>query len=456
MELELFDFIEKTISEFDMNRGSYSYVEGVLKNLYGRMMQEKKETVVSINTRVKASDSLKEKLIRNKFYLHCKNAEDAIEHLTDLVGITIQCRFIRNETELYQYLFQFFKPCTSGYNECLLDPNLFLYLHMSQPQLQRNGFTIFRIDGYYLFNGKKINYELQIKSMVHSFWSEIEHEVVYKNPDFVSYDRFLKELLATVRDNLDVVDRQLETIYDQIADESRAKQIGMDSKGFKVLAASSINELMNQKMIESVGFTTDFKKCSSILAQYVYIIDFLNGDNNQARMVDYLEHLNLLSVSEMDFKNTIRLEHDFKSDDPFCQIIGSYWQSVMNVDFEWHAFFVMLFAIQPSSSSEDFSEFISVIKKLLIQPSWFESTFSRYSKKDQKETQSYFERALAEALIQYGKIEMIHEDRLVKIMDIFRRTIESVQTEYTSYALLRKRIDDLGETMTHEILRVFH
>ena len=63
-------------------------------------------------------------------------------------------------------------------NACFID--LCLNLAMPQPQLQRNGFTIYRIDGYYLFNGRKVNFELQIKSMVHSFWSEIEHQVVYK------------------------------------------------------------------------------------------------------------------------------------------------------------------------------------------------------------------------------------------------------------------------------------
>ena len=56
------------------------------------------------------------------------------------------------------------------------------------------------------------------------------------------------------RDNLDVVDRQLEIMYDEISHQTRQTQIGMDEVGFKQFVARSINELVNRKMRESVGF----------------------------------------------------------------------------------------------------------------------------------------------------------------------------------------------------------
>jgi ppGpp synthetase/RelA/SpoT-type nucleotidyltranferase len=83
-----------------------------------------------------------------------------------------------------------------------------------------------------MFNSERINFELQIKSLVHRFWSEIEHEVVYKNPDFVVYDKFMKNMLGAVRDNLDVVDRQLEIMYNEISNESRHAAIGMNQESF--------------------------------------------------------------------------------------------------------------------------------------------------------------------------------------------------------------------------------
>jgi len=70
------------------------------------------------------------------------------------------------------------------------------------------------------------------------------------NPDFILYDQFNKDMLGAIRDNLDVVDRQLEIMYDEISHQTRQTQIGMDEVGFKQFVARSINELVNRKMRE--------------------------------------------------------------------------------------------------------------------------------------------------------------------------------------------------------------
>ena len=43
------------------------------------------------------------------------------------------------------------------YNE--INPNFFLDCASRQPQIQKNGFAIYRIDGYYLKDGQKVNVE---------------------------------------------------------------------------------------------------------------------------------------------------------------------------------------------------------------------------------------------------------------------------------------------------------
>ena len=84
-------------------------------------------------------------------------------------------------------------------------------------------------------------------------------------------------------------------------------------------------------------------------------------ENAKVKMVDYLEHLNLLFESDLDFKAPIFLEDEFVPKDKFSEILGNYWISRMNIDFEWHVFFVMLFAIEPDSATNDFVNFISII-----------------------------------------------------------------------------------------------
>jgi Uncharacterized protein conserved in bacteria len=455
MELELFSFIEDTLKYYELKKPSFAYAEGQLKQVFEDMQEENHESLLGIKTRVKSSDSLREKLIRNRFYLNCKDPEDAINNLSDLIGITIECRFIRNEVEVYHSLFKHFEDDGKLFDACKENPNVFLNLHMAQPQTQRNGFTIYRIDGYYMFNGEKINFELQIKSLVHSFWSEIEHEVVYKNPDFVMYDSFNKNMLGAIRDNLDVVDRQLEIMYNEISYQSQQAQIGMDEKGFKSFVARSINELMNRKMKESVGFATDFKQCSAILAQYIYVKDFLNGTHNPERMIDYLQLLNYLTDSRIEFKEEIYLEHTYVSQDSFSNILGAYWQQQLNKNFQWHIFFCMLFTIQPGNNIEDFEDFIDVIHLLLIQPSWYASLFKAYPEKEADTVRSELAGTLAQALVSVDKIDIIHEEKVLAVMESFRTFAEMVERDYPEYKDYQKYQKSILSELTHRITVIF-
>ncbi len=455
MQLELFQFIEDTLNLFELKMPSYEYAEGQLEKTFSEIYADKTEAALSFHSRIKSSASLREKLIRNEFYLNCHSGEEALDHLSDLIGITVQCRFIRNEAELYQYLFSYFTDQGEDYLQCVRNENIYLNLRTAQPQTQRNGFTIYRIDGYYLFNNSRINFELQIKSLVHAFWNEIEHEVVYKNPDFVMYDAFNKNMLAAIRDNLDVVDRQLEIMYKEISYQSQQAQIGMDEKGFKSFVASSINELVNRKMKESLGFATDFKQCSAILAQYIYIREFINGSHNAEKMIDYLETLNYLSSSEIDFKEEIQFESPYESDDPFCSVFGKYLESRINTDFKWHVFFCMLFTIQPGNNLEDFTDFINVIRLLLVQPGWYEERFVSYQDKG-SDVRNELLHSLAEELVNIGGIRIIHEEKVYELMQMFRTFCLETEKQYPSYEDYEKERDAILASLSDKISIVFH
>ena len=84
----------------------------------------------------------------------------------------------------------------------------------------KNGFSIYRIDGFYEKDNQKINFELQIKALVHAFWGEIEHKLVYKNTNYYVYDSFMKDLLASINAQLTITDRQLSIVYQQMQELS--------------------------------------------------------------------------------------------------------------------------------------------------------------------------------------------------------------------------------------------
>ncbi|MBR2812720.1 MAG: RelA/spoT family protein, partial [Solobacterium sp.] len=110
MKLELFDFIDQTVTLFKANTRIYQYAVIHLEQLFTDIFATAGDNFVSLHSRVKSPVSLKEKLIRNRFYLMYQNPREAIEHLSDLIGITVGCRFISNEKQMYDLLHVFFEP----------------------------------------------------------------------------------------------------------------------------------------------------------------------------------------------------------------------------------------------------------------------------------------------------------------------------------------------------------
>lgn len=453
MELDLFRFIDEAIRIYDLRHASFVYAEGILKQHFSTLPGIPEGDVVAVFSRVKSRDSLREKLLRNKFYLSSETPEDAISSLSDLVGITIECRFIRNEAEIYHLLFKdFSEPNEDGKAISLTDPNIILNLGMPQPQLQRNGFAIYRLDGKYRFNDRYIGFELQIKSLVHRFWSEIEHEVVYKNQEMVRNARFMRKMLGSIRDSLDVVDHQLETVYTEMMLESREAEIGMDERTFKTMLSSSLNELFIRKMKESVGFSTSFKNDSAILSQYIYIADFLMKERTETRMVEFLEALNDLQNRPIDLKDQLVVTGDEESDDPFVKTLSDYFLSVLNVDFEWHAFFTILCELQSGNVKSDILRFTSVLGSLLVQPKWFSERFSSLSENEAETVRSFFKSALAEGMVRSDSIHMIHEQYLLDLMNYFWNTVANTERQINTFDNFKSVQESIREKMIHDIV----
>ena len=58
-------------------------------------------------------------------------------------------------------------------------------------------------------------------------------------------------------------------------------------------------------------------------------------------------------------------------------------------------------------------------------------------------------------MVEQGTIEIIHEDSLLKIASIFRRTIEKAEAEYSSYEMLEQAVSDEQLGLKHQIAMLF-
>lgn len=161
--------------------------------------------VFSVQSRIKDADTFEEKLFR-KNYIHDWDVTDDKEEnkqlikrsLTDLVGIRINCFFAHHELRLYNAL----QARQEELTDCVLN--------FDENTEMANGHPIYKFSGIYK---DQYRFEVQIKSIVHNVWGEVEHKTVYKNPTFDGYIDKKREIVEALYEVLLASDKELFSVF---------------------------------------------------------------------------------------------------------------------------------------------------------------------------------------------------------------------------------------------------
>lgn len=362
MELQIFSFIEGVTEYLQSLNRELEMASNDIEEYFEEVLFNDQEPL-NINSRVKSVSSLKEKILRNNYYKKYESPEELISNLSDLIGIRIECRFIEDEKGVYERLKEHFNKIHSdGYYYNALNKNLRLELKSKQPQKQKNGFEIFRIDGVYEYNNKIINFELQIKSLVNIFWGEIEHKIIYKNNNYNMRDRFFKDIMVSIKKNLSMIDNQLLIIYNQFK-ESNAINPTARMLQLETILSKIIYDIFSTRMKNSIGFIVDFRKSCDTIMKYIFRSNNAeNLDDYNSTLVKTLSRLNDIAKNKIDFNSEIKFERDIFLEDEFSYIMGNEILKSINSDFQWNLFFRILFEIELGNNAEDFETFIQFLR----------------------------------------------------------------------------------------------
>ena len=348
----------------------------------------------------------------------------------------VECRFLDEEAALFDVLRRF----VSARDESELSyapayPHIRLDMRGTQPQRQMNGLPIYRIDGWYTDeDGLTARFELQIKALVHVFWAEVEHEIIYKNNAYLLMDSFMKEMLNSTYDHLRLVDSQLHMIYENVQVQSEGTQQQIREGTLEVVLAKGISDMFFKKMQRSLGFTINFKPSCDVLSRY--ILRRAREGMNDLNIVTMLFHrVAYIGSLPLDFESPLRLERSFSSDIRFCDVLGRYFESRINVDYNWNTFFRMLFVLEPGNNMDDMEAFIRMLYERFASEDIFAPLYGMWPV---KEIQDYRERLLgmlAESMAAEDDISIIYEDSLKRREAQLAEVIEQARRSMGSQPL---------------------
>ncbi len=176
-------------------------------------LSENQKIYENIESRIKGEDSFKEKIYR-KDYIEkwdvSQNKQDNQNlialHLPDLLGFRINCFFWQDEEKIY-YLLQDY------YQEGKLDG---FKLNFNENCKQKNGHIINKVSGIYK---EHYCFEIQIKSIMHNIWGEVEHKTVYKSREYDADIDSKKAITEEVFNILQASDKQLISLFSRKNDK---------------------------------------------------------------------------------------------------------------------------------------------------------------------------------------------------------------------------------------------
>lgn len=382
--IDIFDYIERACAVLDENASGFAHAADrlteYLQNTFGDI-----DATVGVTSRIKTRDSLKEKILRNHLYKE-HEAEKLVFEMHDIIGVRIECRFFKDEEYLYKKILEIFD---TKLDEGLYAPSgkkaIRLKLDAPQPEKQKNGFNIYRIDGSVIYAGECYNFELQIKSLVNSFWSEIEHKLIYKNIRYSQSDNLMKELLNSIHESLTGVDHQLNLIFDRFAGNSVDNQ----QTQLENMLVLGLNEIYTAIVRSSTGISVSIAEYSEAIVKYLltcssYIkaasgaplrsvvkraltgeapSDDSDGEIGYAGvLISLMEWLRNVDYGSIAIGEKIELAPVKTENDDVARV----FLRCMNDDFYLNTFFHIFFSLERGTDEEDFVDYINYYSNRIL------------------------------------------------------------------------------------------
>lgn len=436
MNIKEFDYLEIALNELKDNNETLIKASMDLEKSFFNILDESYCEFSNISCRVKSIESLREKILRNHYYKRYPNANELIYKLSDLIGIRIECRFGDDEKKIYRFLKKYFnKKSDNDFFFSDSSNNIFLKLSGKQPQKQKNGFTIYRIDGKFTYNNLIIPFELQIKSLTNMFWSEIEHQIIYKNSNYVIEDKFLKDIMNSIKNNLTMIDNQLLTVLNHV-EAKKSKTNASNKRNLQEIVSKFIYDMFSTKMKESIDMSINFKDSCETIVEYVFFKNNISTDNDYTNvLINALNRINLISDEKLDFNSYLNFERNIIYDDSFKRIIGEYFESVINSEFSWNLFFRILFTLEPLDNIGDFEKFLSYLKVSYTESKYInrqkDVLISRFSN-DFLIIDEAIKTQIAKTLVSIDKINIVYEYSIEEVNDaveyIYKYIYDNINT----------------------------
>lgn len=219
--------------------------------------------IEQVTGRVKSISSIIEKSQKKEYSL--ENFEEKIE---DIAGIRIICQFVE---DIYKVV-DIIKMRSDMQVKCEKD-----YITNSK----KSGYRSYHLIVYYnvetLKGTKKLQIEIQIRTLAMNFWATIEHSLQYKYKQ--NMPEHIRERLSSAAEAILILDREMSVVRDEI----------MDAQNTFTIKANIVADILTN--IQNLYKVANKQEVVAIQDEFFHI--YQNG--NQTELEQFSKDLDLIS-----------------------------------------------------------------------------------------------------------------------------------------------------------------
>lgn len=368
MNLEIFQHIDDVVELFEGKRDVYKLIAEEIKEYFDDHVFDQSKYTLNLIYRIKTVESIREKLLRNSYISKYKTDEEVLANFQDLIGFRIECKFIDDEKYVYELLKEVFTETEDGlYFWEPTMPKIKLKLGEEQPQKQKNGFDIYKIDGLFMLGKDHVRFELQIKALVNTFWGEIEHKIIYKNNSYLLADNFVVDLMTSIKKSLNMIDSQLYVLYKRFRRAEGVEFEKNNARAIERFISKMVYDTFAALMRDQIGFAIDFKSSCDAVVRYLMEVNNAEDMEDYGRvMLNIFYILNGLQDDAIRVDDQLEFERALYYEDTFSANILETVLRLVNINYKWHLFFLVLFNIERGDNVEDLESFISYYRNVIL------------------------------------------------------------------------------------------
>lgn len=159
----------------------------------------KRNPIHNIQTRLKSPQSIFNKLLKKGLSSDLKTVTDQI---TDIAGIRVICQYIDDIYTIAELLTKQDDVSVVKVSDYIKRPkeNGYRSLHI-----------VVNIPVFFSDRKEHVNVEIQIRTIAMDYWASLEHELKYKNPEFVPAE--IKAKLLECAETIAETDKKMQDIY---------------------------------------------------------------------------------------------------------------------------------------------------------------------------------------------------------------------------------------------------